>query len=270
MGSTIHTVAPLSDSHSHTVILLHGRDSVASEFAEEFFESQATDDRTLPEIFPSIKWVFPASKMRNSARFETEMSQWFDIWSVEEPSEKKELQINGLRESIEEILSVIRSETRVIPPWRIILGGISQGCATAIHALFHGGIRLGGFVGLCGWLPFQDDIAAFSTKCTKSEALQHIRSILEDGTSNGQALPALSDLPGVTKESALNTPIFLSHSQDDEVVPIKSGTNLCNVLGNLGLDVTWKAYADGGHWINEPQGVDDIAGFLHQKLHVSV
>jgi len=28
--------------------------------------------------------------------------------------------------------------------------------------------------------------------------------------------------------------------------------------------VTWKAYADGGHWIHEPQGVDDMADFFKE------
>jgi len=41
-----HTVAPIA-AHTHTVIFLHGRDSNATEFAPEFFESQASDDRTM-------------------------------------------------------------------------------------------------------------------------------------------------------------------------------------------------------------------------------
>jgi lysophospholipase II len=63
----IYVVLP-QQKHSHTVILLHGRDSNASEFAGEFLESQASDGRILPEVFPTIKWVFPTSKLRNSAR----------------------------------------------------------------------------------------------------------------------------------------------------------------------------------------------------------
>lgn len=62
-------------THSHTIIMLHGRDSVASEFAVELFESQASDNRTLPQIYPGIKWVFPNSGMLNSKRFDMELSQ---------------------------------------------------------------------------------------------------------------------------------------------------------------------------------------------------
>ncbi|KAE9364610.1 hypothetical protein N431DRAFT_563885 [Stipitochalara longipes BDJ] len=178
MESTTHTIAPQGDIHSHTIILLHGRDSIASEFAEEFFESQAGDGRTLPQIFPTFKCVFLASKMRNSARFETELSQWFDIWSIEEPSDKKDFQIDGLRHSIGEILDIIRDEALLVPQSRIILGGISQGCATAIHTLLYGGKKLGGFVGFCSWLPFQEDIVALGAGSTRSNTtIRQIRSI---------------------------------------------------------------------------------------------
>lgn len=105
MENVAHIVAP-RENHTRTIILLHGRDSNASEFAEEFFESQAADDRTLPEIFPTTRWVFPTSKIRDSARFGVPMSQWFDMWSVENLSEKNETQVEGLRESVREILDL--------------------------------------------------------------------------------------------------------------------------------------------------------------------
>lgn len=48
-------------------------------------------------------------------------------------------------------------------------------------------------------------------------------------------------------------------------MPIVNGQRLYETLGKLGMDVRGKAYEDGGHWINEPQGVDDIGAFLHQS-----
>ncbi|KAK0661592.1 hypothetical protein QBC41DRAFT_235826 [Cercophora samala] len=32
------------------------------------------------------------------------------------------------------------------------------------------------------------------------------------------------------------------------------------------LDVEWHEYDDGGHWINEPQGVDDFVAFLRRTM----
>lgn len=53
------------------------------------------------------------------------MSQWFDMWSVENHLEKNEIQNDGLRESVKEILDLIRTEAVLISPERIILGGLS-------------------------------------------------------------------------------------------------------------------------------------------------
>jgi lysophospholipase-2 len=72
--------------------------------------------------------------------------------------------------------------------------------------------------------------------------------------------------PVNNSESASSTPVFLAHAKDDDVVPIKNGEKLCQNLKHLRMAVTWKAYKDGGHWINEPQGVNDIVAFLQNTL----
>jgi len=264
---SLHVVAPTA-KHSHTIIFLHGRESTASEFAAEFFESQASNDRTLPEIFPSVKWVFPNSGLRKQARFNTEESQWFDMWDVKYPLEHKETQIEGLRESIAFILRVIREEASIIQPERVILGGISQGCATAIHALLYGGIRLGGFIGLSSWLPFQDDIEQLARYSSSNCSLLHnIRRIFNPKGSNNKSIMPLTDDTYPNLDLAFKTPIFISHSKDDKTVPFKNGDQLQWDLEEvLGFDVTFKAYKDGGHWVNEPQGVDDIVAFVRKHV----
>ena len=83
-----HIVSPAATQHTYTIIFLYGKDSDAPEFAAELFESQASDDRTFSEIFPSFKWVFPQSKTRIASRFESEESQWFEIWYLENPLER--------------------------------------------------------------------------------------------------------------------------------------------------------------------------------------
>ncbi|PVH86037.1 alpha/beta-hydrolase [Cadophora sp. DSE1049] len=232
--------APSGERHTHTIILLHGRDSIASEFAEELFESQASDGRTLREIFPTVKWVFPTSKLRRSARFNVEMSQWFDIWSVENPDERFNIQIEGMRESVGEILSIVREEAAMVPVERIFLGGISQSAATAIHALLYGGVKLEGFIGMCSWLPFK----------------------LRTETPNPPR-----DLTNLSSVSVLQTPVFLSHSKDDDVVPVSNGRGLSKTLReDLGFKVKWNEYEEGGHWVNEPQGVDDWATFPEERI----
>jgi predicted esterase len=191
------------------------------------------------------------------------MSQWFDMWSVENHLEKNEIQIDGLRESVKEVLDLIRTEAALISPDRIILGGISQGCATAIHTLLYGGIRLGGFIGLSSWLPFEPEIA---TTMTNNKAwsmvgnrLHYSHKMLNTPTDQAETTSVLSDF---SSTSVLETPVFLSQSQDDDVVPIANGKKLSTILEQLGMAVSWKPYKDGGHWVNEPQGVDDIVSFI--------
>jgi hypothetical protein len=44
----------------------------------EFFESEA-DGKTLPQIYPQIKWVFPNAPILRAVRFGEEIPQWFDM-----------------------------------------------------------------------------------------------------------------------------------------------------------------------------------------------
>ncbi len=68
--------------------------------------------------------------------------------------------------------------------------------------------------------------------------------------------------PDVSAQSVLSTPVLLGHAVDDEVVDIELNRQACAVLELLGMKVQWKEYQDGGHWINEPQGYDDMLLFL--------
>jgi lysophospholipase-2 len=192
------------------------------------------------------------------------MSQWFDMWSVEDPEEQKELQVQGLKESIAFIMDVIHQEAKFVPMECIILGGISQGYATAIYALMATRVQMGGFIGLCSWLPFSKEINDIATgsAAAKKSAIDQLRILFGNTTdgSDSERANLVSQL-----ESALKTPIFMAHSKDDEVVPIGNGEKLCRGLRSLGASVSWRAYEDGGHWVNEPQGVDDMVAFLSEE-----
>ncbi|CAK3740257.1 alpha beta-hydrolase [Lecanosticta acicola] len=221
----METLSPAAE-HTHTIIFLHGRDSVAKEFADEFFESEDSGPKTLPDRFPSVKWVFPTAELLQSTRFDCETSQWFDMYSTEDPHENEDAQ--ELASSISRIQDLVAREAAIIGHENVFLGGISQGCAVAIHALLGGQERLGGFIGLCSWLP-------------KREAVKGV-----DGTAN----------------QAIKTPILLCHARDDDVINISFGEELRDTLASIGMKPRWCEYADGGHWVNEPQGVDDIVAFL--------
>jgi lysophospholipase II len=153
-------VNPLGAGHTHTVIFLHGREDFG-QYMAEFLSEKSSDGRTLPEKFPTMYWVFQTAKIRFSARRKEELcissfpsleseqfiSQWFDVWDVRNPEEKNELAVPGLRESIRQILEIIEQEAGIVPKERIILGGLSQGCATAILTLLSSSLEIGAFIG---------------------------------------------------------------------------------------------------------------------------
>ena len=233
-GSGTHIVAP-SATHTHTIIFLHGRGSDAITFASEIFESQDSSNQFFPALFPSVKWVFPCAKERWAAAERELWHQWFDIPSVDKPWEGIDVQRAGLQESAAQIQDIIRVETELVGVDKVFVAGISQGCATAIFTLLTYNLRIGGFIGLCGWLPLPED------------------------------LEAIAKVPGKL-DIVLQVPVLLQHCQDDGVVPAANGKHLAEWLGWAGMQVEYECFSTGGHWLNEPQGMDAIARFLERVM----
>ncbi|KAK1752810.1 alpha/beta-hydrolase [Echria macrotheca] len=269
MSLILHVAGPSEGSpHTHTVVLLHGRDSKADEFASEFFECEATGpeaDRTLPALFPTIRWVFPQANPLRAERFDTDdMSQWFDVWTLEDLRERSEIQISGLRASVNLLLKTIQHEELLVPRNRIFLGGISQGFATSLAAFFADG--RGGFAGLCGfcsWLPLED-LVENSYKIHRlsdpAEWFADMQRLYRGGDDN--RIESELQIPQLT-----TTPILLEHARDDPVISVDNCRTMRKFLGLLGFrGVEWHEYDDGEHWINEPQGVDDFVGFLRRAM----
>ncbi|RYP72604.1 hypothetical protein DL771_004099 [Monosporascus sp. 5C6A] len=240
--------------HTHTVIFLHGRDSTAIKLSEDLLDGQNSQGRHLQDIFPSIRWVFAQSEDRYSAELEREITQWFDVCDLRRPAERQDLQVEGLRQSAAKLIQLIRSEAATVGGLRqVILAGFCQGFATAVHALLNlqesndqsmgTQSRLGALVGLSSWMALP---AASVSACRDNLALQ------PGGTSTSV---------GVYR----NTPVFLSHAANDEVVPVEQGRKLRDTLRGYGMDVAWKEFEIGGHWIYGRQEVDDIVEFLKSQ-----
>jgi len=256
-----HVILPTS-KHTHTVIFLHGRGSTATEFESELFESQASDDRFFVQIFPSVKWVFPSATPKWTETEEEVVNQWFDMKSVQHPNDCPETQKPGLRESVQMILEVVRRESAAVGLKMVFLAGISQGCATALLALLLGGVEIGGFVGLSGWLPMQEELGKIlnDTTSTSQERTQHLRALLDI------PVECYSMTSKIT--SAVRTPVLLQHAVDDFVVPVANGLGLAKTLQEFGMQVAWQCFDEGGHWLNEPEGMDRIVKFLRTHMVV--
>ncbi|GAW17772.1 hypothetical protein EKO27_g7973 [Xylaria grammica] len=237
---------PAHNLHTHTVVLLHGRGSNAREASQQLWETLDRRKESIQHILPSVKWVFPQADEVYSERFEQYLPEWFDIWDSRNPDQRRELQIHGLKEVIPQLVRLIHNEASTVGLQNVILAGISQGCATAIQTLLNfpvselrqGESRLCAFIGLSGWMSLGES------------SVQESREVL--------------GLEGSRPSDDLyrNTPVFISHCTDDGVVSIEQGKRLRDTLTAYGMSVTWKEYPTGGHWINSPQGVEDIVAFL--------
>ncbi|OAX77629.1 hypothetical protein ACJ72_08070 [Emergomyces africanus] len=300
-------IPPFSTTeHTHTFILLHGRGSNAERFGIEFLRAADLSAR-----LPTVKFVFPtASKRRSTVLKKIPINQWFDNYSLEDPGERTELQIDGLCQTATFLRSLIESEAKKFASQendgykRIILGGLSQGCAAGIFTFLAGGLGednsnemefrdrklVGGFVGMSGWLPFNkqlEDIFQSSRDAVDEDTYNPFAqspppstddgSVNDDGESTElQAINHIRDILDLPMLPSLPThnfqsPVFLGHGSADEKVSVNLGQSMVDFLQKrLDMDVTWKVYDGFGHWYKVPDEIDDIVHFLEKKVGVPV
>lgn len=299
---TTHIVEPTS-IHTHTIILLHGRGSTGAEFAEELFEASSDEEvssptcsrLTMAQQLPSWRWVFPSSPSAWSDVFEEWMPSWFDVRSLTDPTSEQETQEQGLYESTRHVLGILEQEIEKLDrrSERVVLGGISQGGATALWTLFahysdtrerQGGIgdstarKLGAFVAASTWLPFSQELEAhFQTPgATDLTSPRPENQRIQDPSH--QFITTMLNLPPPQQQNHTRsnltsllsaTPIFLGHGTDDAYVDVELGRHGFRVLQSVGAKLTWREYVGAeqeGHWFKMPEETDDIVQFLKENV----
>ncbi|RYO87420.1 hypothetical protein DL764_008857 [Monosporascus ibericus] len=275
-------------THTHTIILLHGMSSNGEKFGRELLETGRTSGgRTLPQLLPGARFVFPTAKRRRSSAFKRALlTQWFDIAHLPDPAYRQETQLQGLAESALELSELLHLEMASISPQNIILGGISQGCAMALSFLLVLDHPLGGYIGMCGYLPFQKDIEDAVRDDSNAERDEDDPFAAEDGDFDPHAdqqlsmtdpavkakaferdLLCLPPLPSGAKEAtACSTPIYLGHGDADEKKPYALGRAAARTMRAAGYEVSWKLYPGLGHWYKVPDQIDDIVEFIREKV----
>ncbi|KAI0815625.1 phospholipase/carboxylesterase [Xylaria sp. FL0064] len=264
--------------HSHIIILLHGLSSNGEKFGKELLKTGKTSaGKTLPDLLPGARFIFPTAKRRRSSAFgRKKLTQWFNIARLADPSYRKETQLQGLAE----IRELLRQEIDVagVPPTNIILVGLSQGCAMSLSVLLSLEYPLGGYFGMSGYLPFQQDIEdAIDTEDMSDEG-NPFAAPDEDSQPEELALRAFSferDLLCIdnTQDAATNengtassTPIFLGHGDVDEKKPYELGEAAARTMRAAGYNVEWKLYAGLGHGYRVPDEIDDIVNFIRNRV----
>jgi phospholipase/carboxylesterase len=177
---------------------------------------------------PPIRFIFPHAPERPvTANGGYEMRAWFDIFGGFDSADREDAE--GVKESqgyIEELIA--QEKARGVPADKIILAGFSQGCAMALETALSYPEKLGGVIGLSGYIP----------------QLQQFDS--RRNLANQQ------------------TPIFLAHGNDDQVVPVSRAKEALKVLTGLGYNVEWHEY-NMMHTMIMPE-IDDISSWLTKLL----
>ncbi|EPS45342.1 hypothetical protein H072_646 [Dactylellina haptotyla CBS 200.50] len=274
-----------SGPHTHTIILLHGRGSNGPKFGKEFITSASSTGKNLSETFPFAKFIFPTAKKRRAVVFKRmPINQWFDLYDINRQGYREHLSVDGLQETTGFIHGLIEQEVQGgIAAERIVMGGLSQGCAASLYSLLCFNERLGGYVGMSGWLPFarhmqdiiedesegssEDDIFARSddeaSESEKESTPDQISKAINFARENISHAPLSSSFTSLPVSKTL---VFLGHGALDEKVKCNLGEGAQDVLMSLGFRVTWKKYNDLGHWYSVPDEIDDIERFLEKCL----
>jgi phospholipase/carboxylesterase len=172
-----------------------------------------------------VRFVFPnAPIIPVTINGGYQMPAWYDISNADLTKREDEGGLRASQAALEDLLA--REKARGIEANRIVVAGFSQGCAMALMTGLRHSEKLAGIVGLSGYLPLAETTAA------------------ERHAANAQ------------------TPIFMGHGQQDNVVPMARASASRDTLVGLGYSVNWHEYpmahsvcmeeiADLSLWLNK-------------------
>ena len=154
---------------------------------------------------PGIRFVFPHAKaIPVTINGGYVMRAWYDITGADLVRREDE---TGLRDSQHDVEALIaREKARGIPASRIVLAGFSQGCAMTLQTGLRHPEKLAGMLCLSGYLPLADKVV-------------HERT-----------------------EESRDTPIFMAHGRQDNVVPVARAEQSRELLVAMGYQVEWHEY----------------------------
>jgi phospholipase/carboxylesterase len=172
---------------------------------------------------PNIRFILPHAPYRKvTINNGYEMRAWYDLYGLTPGSEQDEV---GIRETQAHIEQLIEKElSRGIPSHKIVLAGFSQGGAIVLQTALRYQKKLAGVIALSTYLPLKSSLTA-----EKSSANQE-------------------------------TPIFMAHGSQDEVISLATSQASLTVLEAENYNVEWHEYPIAHSVsINE---IDEIRTFL--------
>ncbi|MCD8505299.1 MAG: carboxylesterase [Burkholderiaceae bacterium] len=178
-------------------------------------------------ITTPTRFIFPHAPVRPvTINGGMAMRAWYDILT---PALVRVEDDAGIRESEQMIADLIKRENGLgVATENIVLAGFSQGCAMTLHTGLRYPEKLGGLIGLSGYLPLADRAAPHWAPANQQTA------------------------------------IFLAHGTHDPVVALERGESTKRLLVSHGYQVNWHTYPMQ-HSVC-PEEVHDIAQFMKSVL----
>lgn len=170
---------------------------------------------------PGVRFLFPHAPIRPiTINDGAAMRGWYDINSLD--FESRDQDDAGIAESVSAIDKLIEQEiSRGIPETNIVLAGFSQGGAIALQAGLTLNRSIAGIVALSTYLPMT------------TEALEQVAT------------------------EKMNTPIFMAHGSQDEVIRCDIAEQSRDKLQARDAAIEWHKYAIAHSVSNEE--VDDLS-----------
>ncbi|KAJ6590141.1 Alpha/Beta hydrolase protein [Mycena vulgaris] len=171
----------------------------------------------------------------------------------------------GLRETSAFVHGLIAHKAWLVGVSGAAIGGLSQGCAGALHALlnFQAEAPLLEFIGMSGWLPFPQTLGPAPEEDIFGAGDEEVDGDID--MVNSRHRVAAAPYPRRKRVADIYAPVFLGHGTHDEKVPFTLGERARDVLQTLGCDVEWNEY-DEGHWYKVPDEIDDLATWLKMRM----
>lgn len=175
----------------------------------------------------AVKFIFPHAPERPvTINGGMRMRSWYDIKSLDFNSRAD---LDGVQTSADQVENLINAQIESgIPANRIVLAGFSQGGVVALHILPRFAKKLAG-------------VMALSTYMCEPTLLN-------------------SEATDINKD----TPIFMAHGDQDEVVPIFMGNAAFQTMQSNGFNATWQTYPMQHNVCM--QELNDISAWLQKVL----
>ena len=180
------------------------------------------------QIGNGVEYILPRAAKRPLTVFNgMAVPAWYDIYAWTEGSGEDAAGLDAAAEQLEELISglVARGFARC----RIVVGGFSQGGACVLHYVGRSQEPLGGVIALSAYMPLG-------------------RSWQPAATNNIKQIP-----------------MFMAHGAQDKVLPLAYGDFAHQLLLKAGVPVTWHAYEDLGHNIDE-HVIRDLSVWLNNRF----